>query len=79
MGFNDAIFLANNIIRNLKAGNNIGQEISLQDYEYESKRMNYTTAAAMETIKKSYEFTFLPIAFLRNVSINLLNNLGFVK
>ncbi len=41
--------------------------------------MNYITAAAMESIKKSYEFTFLPIAFMRNVSINLLNNLGFLK
>ena len=33
MGMNDAIGLANNIIRNLKHGNNIGEEIALKEYE----------------------------------------------
>ena len=38
MGFNDAVGLANNIIRNKKTGNNIGELISLSDYQIESKK-----------------------------------------
>ena len=38
MGFNDVVGLANNIIGNIKTGNNIGEEIPLIDYETEAKK-----------------------------------------
>ena len=55
MGMNDAIGLANNIIRNLKHGNNIGEEIALKEYESQAKVWNYTNATNMEIFKRVYD------------------------
>lgn len=38
MSINDAVELANNIIKNIKTGNNIGEEISLEEYDKESRK-----------------------------------------
>jgi hypothetical protein len=55
MGINDAVGLANNIITNKMAGNNIGEQISLQSYEESSKLWNYSTALTMEMLIKTFE------------------------
>lgn len=46
-GILDSILLANNIISNKKAGNDIGEVISLSGYETASKTLNYGNSMAM--------------------------------
>jgi 2-polyprenyl-6-methoxyphenol hydroxylase-like FAD-dependent oxidoreductase len=46
-GIIDSVFLANNIILNKKVGNDIGEAISLSDFETQSKAMNYANSLAM--------------------------------
>jgi 2-octaprenylphenol hydroxylase len=53
-GIMDSMFLANNIIRNVKTGNDIGDLIALGNYEAKAKIFNYTNSLAMETIKKCF-------------------------
>lgn len=79
MGMNDAVCLANNVIRNLKSGNNIGTELSLKNYESDAKLWNYSNAASMETVGRVYSMRLGPLPFLRNLSVSLLNNLPEAK
>jgi 2-octaprenylphenol hydroxylase len=53
-GIMDSMFLANNIIRNVKTGNDIGDLIALGNYEAKAKVFNYANSLAMETIKKGF-------------------------
>jgi 2-octaprenylphenol hydroxylase len=53
-GIMDSMFLANNIIRNVKTGNDIGDLIALGNYEAKAKVFNYTNSLAMEAIKKGF-------------------------
>ncbi|KAL4430101.1 hypothetical protein ABPG74_013548 [Tetrahymena malaccensis] len=78
MGFNDAVTLANIVIKNKRVGHNIGDIISLQEYENQAKLFNYANAISMELIKKMYELPG-PFAFIRNVGANIINNNSFLK
>ena len=53
-GISDSAFLANNIILNKKAGNDIGERIALSKFESQSKALNYSNSIAMECLKKSF-------------------------
>lgn len=53
-GIMDSILLANNILRNLKTGNDIGDLIALGEYEAKAKVFNYENSLAMEVIKKTF-------------------------
>lgn len=53
-GIMDAMLLANNIIKNIKTGNDIGDLIALGEYEAKAKAFNYANSLAMETIKKGF-------------------------
>lgn len=53
-GVLDSILLANNILANKKAGNDIGEALSLAGFEASSKAMNYGNSVAMEAIKKLF-------------------------
>lgn len=46
-GLSDAILLANNVIFSKKTGNDIGEAISLSNFEAKSKAMNYGNSIAM--------------------------------
>lgn len=46
-GIGDSVLLANNIIKNLKTGNDIGEPLSLSEYESASKALNYSNSVAM--------------------------------
>jgi 2-octaprenylphenol hydroxylase len=53
-GIMDSMLLANNIIRNIKTGNDIGDLIALGNYEAKAKIFNYSNSLAMEAIKKTF-------------------------
>ncbi len=53
-GIMDASLLANNILRNIKAGHDIGEPLSLKKYSETSKAFNYSNSVAMEAIKKAF-------------------------
>ena len=46
-GIIDSVLLANNIIRNRKTGNDIGEAMSLSLFESKSKSFNYSNSLAM--------------------------------
>lgn len=46
-GIMDSILLANNVIRNIKTGNDIGDLLSLSEYEARAKIYNYSNSLAM--------------------------------
>lgn len=74
MGMNDAILLANCIIKNIRTGNDIGSPQALNDYESQAKLMNYVTSLGIEGVKKLYESTaFEPFNVVRNMGASLLN------
>lgn len=79
MGLNDAVTLANILIKNKRVGHHLGEVMSLQEYETQAKLFNYANAMAMEFIKKTYELPPGPLAFLRNFGANVLNNSEFLK
>jgi len=80
LGLTDAAILANTIVKNLKAGLDIGDVNLLQDYEYKAKVINYAFMGIMESLKRSYEANdFDPFIFARNISTAILNNLNPVK
>ena len=53
-GIADSVFLANNIIQNLKTGNDIGEPLALSPYESNSKALNYGNSVGMEAIKNAF-------------------------
>lgn len=77
MGVNDAVILANTIIKNAKSGHDIGALQSLIEFESKAKLMNYTTSFAMEFIKKFYETDSL--SFLRDFGNKVINNVEPLK
>lgn len=79
MGLYDAIGLANNIITNKMAGNNIGEMISLASYEEQAKLWNYSTAASMELLLKTFEIQNKYFTLVRNLGMDTLNSLEGVK
>lgn len=79
MGLGDSMWLANEILKNLKTGVDIGDIINLEDYEVKSKIMNYCMAGTMEFIKFGYGTNTWPINIFRNMGINVLNNVNFLK
>ena len=80
MGMNDAAILANTIIRNLRAGNDIGCAQALDEYESASKLMNYTTSLGMEAIKRIYESNdYAGFVGLRNMGASIINNCDPIK
>ncbi len=46
-GFMDSILLANNIIKNIKTGNDIGDLLALSEYEAKAKVFNYKNSLMM--------------------------------
>ncbi|KRX05739.1 hypothetical protein PPERSA_09879 [Pseudocohnilembus persalinus] len=78
-GFNDVIGLANNIIQNVRSGVNIGQEISLKQYETDAKSWNYYTAMQMEVLNGLYLNKQQQFSWVRNLGANLINNISPLK
>ena len=75
LGITDVVYLANDIVRNLKAGHDIGSVNSLQNYEFKSKSINYPMMFGLEFIKRSYEYNSSnPFIQMRNFGINTINN-----
>ncbi|KAM3133846.1 hypothetical protein pb186bvf_014109 [Paramecium bursaria] len=77
MGISDAALLANNIIQNIKTGNDIGQETSLAPYESKAKVMNYSTSLGVEAVKQLYSTD--SIKHLRKVGAQILNQADYIK
>ena len=65
----DSIFLANNIIKNIKSGNDIGDLISLSQYEAQAKSFNYKNSIGMEAIKKIFETDLGVFNFVKNLGL----------
>ena len=53
-GIMDSILLANNVIKNMKAGHDIGDMLALGEYESKAKAFNYSNSLAMEGIKQGF-------------------------
>lgn len=79
MGLGDAALLANCIGKNLRAGNDIGDLCNLEDYEYDSKIMNYTMTAGVEAVKWAYSVNNFPFTLARNFGVSVLNSLDLLK
>lgn len=79
MGLADSVLLSNIILKNLKGGLDIGDEINLNEYEKKSKLMNYTMSLAVEAIKTGFGFQNDVVSSLRNFTLNTINNAGFLK
>ena len=74
LGLLDANILANVVCKALEAGARLGEESRLSEFELLSKRSNYLMQAGMEALKLSYGFKAAPLAFARNLAVDLLNN-----
>ena len=79
MGLADAMLLANEVIKNLKGGLDIGQENNLFDYERKSKVMNYTMSLTVESIKQGFAVSNGFVSGLRAIALNGINSVGGVQ
>ena len=74
-GIIDAALLANNAINNLRTGNDIGEAISLEGFQSQSRAMNVGNAVAIEALKKGMQSSLGPLDHLRrNVLESLQGN-----
>lgn len=78
-GIMDSIYLANNIIRNMKTGNDVGDLISLSQYEAEAKAFNYKNSLGMEGIKKIFETDISGLNLVKRLGLEAFQNSGGLK
>lgn len=86
-GFNDVAYLANEIIKALKEGSDIGSyETVLKNYEIKAKSNAYALSLVLEFLKNSYEEKLLgsellgsALAHARNSAIELLDISSWAK
>lgn len=80
MGLTDASYLANVIIKNLRAGNDIGNIDLLKEYETASINLNTAMLYGVEFAKRSYESNeYSPLVFARNFAVSAINNFSPIK
>ena len=53
-GIMDSIFLANNVIKNIKSAHDIGDLMALSSYAAKAKAFNYTNSLTLEGIKQGF-------------------------
>lgn len=73
-GIMDSVLLANNIIRNIKTGNDIGDLLALSEYEAKAKVFNYKNSLMMEGIKKVFENDSWTLSKLRGLGMKIADN-----
>lgn len=78
-GIMDSLLLANNVIKNLKTGNDIGDWIALSEYESKAKAFNYANSLAMEGIKKTFETDYWFMNQARQLGMGLAQSSAFLK
>lgn len=78
-GIMDSVMLANNIIRNLKTGNDVGDLIALGEYEAKAKVFNYGNSVAMEGIKRVFEADSWVARRVRGLGMGAVQNSGVIK
>jgi len=80
LGLTDAAYLANNIVKNLRSGNDIGNQDFLKEYEVASMNLNSSMMYGLEFIKRMYENNEnSPSVFLRNIATATINNATPIK
>jgi len=80
LGLTDAAYLSNVIVKNLRTGNDIGNQDLLKEYEASSMNLNSTMMYSLEYIKRMYESNDNgPAVFLRNIATGAINNLTPMK
>ena len=79
MGLGDVMFLSNCILKNLKAGMDIGSQENLQEFETQAKLMNYTMAMTMEGLGWVYGRKGGVWSQGRGVGMNFINGVEAVK
>lgn len=86
-GLIDVAYLANEIIKAMKEGCDIGSyESVLKNYEFKAKANSYALSFVLEAVKNSYEEKLLgshvlgtALAHARNTAVELLDSSSFIK
>lgn len=71
-GIMDSILLANNIIKNVRSGHDIGDLLALGDYEAKSKAFNYSNSLAMESVKQAFDQSCWLSSQARSLGLQIL-------
>jgi 2-octaprenylphenol hydroxylase len=79
LGFLDAAVLAEEIIRATKRGADIGSVEILKKFERRRQSNNLVMMSVMEGFKRLFEQEALPVRWLRNVGLRVVDKLGLVK
>lgn len=74
LGLLDANILANVVCKTIESGGYIGEEANLFEYEFKAKQSNYLMQTSLEAIKMAYGFQSGPLATLRNIGVDIVNN-----
>ena len=75
----DSMLLANNVIRNIKSGHDIGDMLALGEYESKAKAFNYSNSLAMEGIKQGFEANFWIANQIRGIGLSILEKSDVLK
>lgn len=80
LGLLDASYLANIIVKNLRSGNDIGNQDLLREYETSSMNLNTQMMYNLEFIKRSYESNKGDLGIIvRNAATTVINNITPLK
>lgn len=79
LGFLDAAVLAEEIILSDKRGADIGGIDALKKFERRRQSNNLIMMSVMEGFKRLFEQEALPVRWLRNVGLRVVDKLGLVK
>ena len=73
-GIMDSLILANNIIKNIRAGHDIGDMMALAQFESEAKVQSYANSLALEGIKQAFEIDCFIGNSIRSLGLGMLQN-----